>query len=78
MEAKMREAAPPLVRYLAKMEANKKPWTMHNYPEERVGERLRAMAQSIGVEANDETISGITNTHGNNLWAAFEELKKLG
>ena len=77
MEANMREAAPPVVRRLARMEANKKPWTLYKYPEERVGERLRAMAESIGIDVRSNAITEIHKTNRDNLWSAFEELREL-
>ena len=77
MEAKMREATPPLVRRLAKMEANKKPWTLHNYPVERIGERLVAFASSIGVDPADNRILTISEKSGNDLWSALEQVRLL-
>jgi hypothetical protein len=77
MEAKMREAAPPLVRRLARMEANKKPWTLHNYPVERVRERIVAFGKSIGFAPGDERIATISEESGNNLWDAFDQLRAL-
>ena len=77
MEAKMREATPPLVRRLARMEANKKPWTLHNYPVERVRERIVAFGKSIGVEPGDGQISKISEESENNLWDAFDRLRAL-
>jgi chondroitin synthase len=77
MEAKMREAAPPVVRRLARMEGNKKPWTVYGFPSERISERLHAFAESIGVDASSQTISAIVEKYGNNLWSAFEEMRLL-
>ena len=77
MEAKMREATPPLVRRLAKMEANKKPWSLHKYPVERIRERLDAFASSIGVDPSDERILTISEKSGDDLWGAFEQVGAL-
>jgi len=77
MESKMREATPLLVKHLARMEANKKPWTIAKFPNEKIDERLRAVANKIGVDQENVSLSEISREHGNNLWAAFEELRKL-
>ena len=56
MESKMREAAPPIVKKLARMEANKKPWSMHAFPLERVRERIIAYGSSLGIDPSDERL----------------------
>ena len=78
MQSKMREATPLLVQYLAKREANKKPWTIATFPRERVAERLQALAHAKGLKPTREDITRISTEHYSNLWVAFDQLKSLG
>ena len=77
MESKMREAAPPIVKKLAKMEANKNPWSMHKFPLERVRERILAYGSSIGIDPSDERLGEIFASSEGNLWEAFDKLESL-
>ena len=77
MEAKMREATPVLVRHLARMETNKKPWTVSKYPVEKIEERLRALASSMKLDPENDSIGKISRRSNGNLWEAFRELEDL-
>jgi chondroitin synthase len=77
MESQMKEATPVLISHLAKMEANRKPWSQTNYPEELVRERLSAIVEkkSMGVERKD--VEKIAKSYENDLWSAFEQLNSV-
>ena len=77
MESKLREAAPPIVKKLAKMEANKKPWSIHAFPLERVRERIIAYGSSLGIDPSDERLEEIYACSGGNLWESFDKLESL-
>ena len=77
MESQMKEATPVLISHLAKMEANRKPWSQSNFPEELVRERLRAIVEkkSMGVERKE--VDHIANSYQNDLWSALEHLESV-
>ncbi|MEL0190388.1 MAG: glycosyltransferase, partial [Candidatus Poseidoniales archaeon] len=78
LQASMREAAPPLIRKIARLEASKRPWTVHGFPEEQFIDRLRLYCTKRGLLISDEVLRGLQSKHGSNLWAVLERIQDLG
>jgi len=77
LQASMREAAPPLIRKIARLEASKMPWTIHGFPEEQFIDRLRLYCTKRGLLISDEVLRGLQSKHGSNLWAVLERIQDL-
>ena len=67
----------PIVKKLAKMEASKKPWSMHRFPLEKERERLIAYGSSLGIDLSDQRLEEIYACSEGNLWEAFDKLESL-
>ena len=75
MQASMREAAPPIVKRLAEMEASHKPWTLHDFPRERFYERVLSFARRKGIKIEEEEIREIHSQYGDNLWKVIDSIE---
>ena len=78
IESRLKEATPKLISHLAKMEANKKPWSQSEFPVELVRERIEAFADKRKVKLADSEIERISKDYSKNLWGAFEEITRIG
>ena len=60
-----------------KLEANKKPWSLHSFPLERTTERIVNYGSSVGIDPMDKRLEGICLESGSNLWQAFSRLDSI-
>jgi chondroitin synthase len=75
MENKLKIATPLLVRELARKEASRKPWTISEFPIEKVEQRLNLIVEKNNLSLDKEQIYFISKKYRNNLWLAMKEIK---
>ena len=78
IESRLKEATPKLISHLAKMEANKKPWSQSEFPVELVRERIEAFADKRKVKLADSEIERISKDYSKNLWVLSRKSQGSG
>jgi len=77
MANSLKEAAPLLVKQLARKEASRKPWTISKFPEERIRERLYSLNKMKNINLDHTQIDSIVDSYSSNLWAAIREINAI-
>ena len=77
MSNTLKSAAPLLVKELARRESNRKPWTVSEFPNEMIFERLIGVARLEKIDFSEDELMQIANQNKNDLWSAFKLIKNI-
>ena len=77
MSNTLKGAAPLLVKELARRESNRKPWTVSEFPNEMIFERLIGVARLEKIDFSEDELMQIANQNKNDLWSAFKLIKNI-